>query len=525
MKKSKQNANRLVNKLAMLFIVLSILLSFFSFMPLTAYAETTIPEATSQFYVNDFADVFTAEEETQLMDNAVNLANEHDGIQVVVTTVETLGGDTVENYANKMYNKYGIGKNDMGLLILLSTGDRQIRVETGRAMEAYINDSKAGRFIDKYAIPSLKENKFNVGLINLQEAFVSEIISCVEKETAATTPNEKEYSNPDWGTLLSIAVASMGSFGLSSNISKRKQKELEEQYASEVNYLRNQLSNARSINYSQKSSFEKQMSRTSSRLSKEIGILNQKLKNVDAKYENLLHEHNTLQDRYNHAEALHPGIDAEISAMIAEEIRQHDMAIARDVDDAISKVIGLTASRDILYDLKNVISSYSELNENQKSYVTADISKVNALYDASLKLQKKYEEEKEIERRKNRAAEAVSSITAIIGFMTFAKAKDLPALKKAKSIYDNLDANSRYYFDSDTERKLKKLLEEAQRDKRRIEDEEEAERRRQREREEEEEERRRRAQSYSSSHSSFSGGSSFGGFGGMSGGGGASRGF
>ena len=104
--------------------------------------------------------VVTDEEKTVLMNNAVKLANEMDGIQVVVSTVNSLEGDTVENYALNMYNKYGIGKNDMGLLILLSTGDRKIRVEVGRAMEGYINDSKAGRFMDKYAIPYLKDNKF-----------------------------------------------------------------------------------------------------------------------------------------------------------------------------------------------------------------------------------------------------------------------------------------------------------------------------------------------------------------------------
>ena len=58
-----------------------------------AYAAE-IPAATDEFYVNDFADVFTAEEEERLLDNAVTLAEESDGIQVVVTTVESLDGDS-----------------------------------------------------------------------------------------------------------------------------------------------------------------------------------------------------------------------------------------------------------------------------------------------------------------------------------------------------------------------------------------------------------------------------------------------
>ena len=151
-----------------------VLMAVFSIMPMSAYAETTIPDATSQFYVNDFADVFTDEEEARLMDTAVSLAEDHDGIQVVVTTIESLSGADITDYAVDMYNTYGIGKNDMGLLILISTGDRDIWVQTGLAMEAYLPDSKVGRFIDNYAIPYLAENKFNEGLINLQEAFVNE---------------------------------------------------------------------------------------------------------------------------------------------------------------------------------------------------------------------------------------------------------------------------------------------------------------------------------------------------------------
>ena len=123
----------------------------------------------------------------------------------------------------------------------------------------------------------------------------------------------------------------------------------------------------------------------------------------------------------------------------------------------------------------------------------------------------------EEERKKKLASVAVASITAIISSISIGKAKHLKKLKEAKSIYDNLDSESRSYFDKSVADKLDKLYKEAKRDK---EEEEKAERRRKRR---EEEERRRRMQS--SSHSSFGSSSHYGGFGGHSGGGGASRGF
>ena len=212
-----------------------------------AYAAE-IPAATDEFYVNDFADVFTAEEEERLLDNAVTLAEESDGIQVVVTTVESLDGDSVENYAVEMYNQYEIGKDDMGLLILLSTGDRQIRVEVGRAMEAYINDSKAGRFMDEYAIPYLSENKFNEGLINLQEALIDEIVATVEAESeSAQTTQDSEFAisaidDIFGGILIAIVliVIVLAVITLVKKIiakSKRKQQEIDS--------LRHQLENTK----------------------------------------------------------------------------------------------------------------------------------------------------------------------------------------------------------------------------------------------------------------------------------------
>lgn len=551
-----------------------VLVAFFSIMPISAYAETTIPDATNQFYVNDFADVFTDEEEGRLMETAVSLAEEHDGIQVVVTTIESLSGDTMEHYALEMYNKYGIGKNDMGLLILLSTGDREIRVEVGRAMEAYITDSKAGRFIDNYAIPYLAENKFNEGLINLQEAYVKEILSLVEKESVSVAPvpnqPDTEAATPDKNSSNSGATVGKvlafltgipilgGFFALIVNAVIKLRKKINSR-KEEVASLKQQLENEQIRNTNLMISHESELKQIASSHSRKVDSLNQTIRRADEKYNSLQNQYNSLeeknkslQERLRRVEVLHPEIDQEISDMIAEEIRQKDMAEAKKVDDILKTVINLTADKNIVNRLRDAISEYSQLSTTQKSYVTCDISKVNALYDASRELKRKYDEQKELERRKSCAATALASINAIIACMSIGRASDLSKLRRAKSIYNNLDSGSRSYFDSETAQKLQCLITEAEGEQRRI-DAAEAERRRReeaerqrrererreqerrererrererREREEEERRRRQRMQSSSyssSSRSSFSSSRSHSGFGGRSGGGGAGR--
>lgn len=470
-----------------------------------AYAAE-IPAATDEFYVNDFADVFTAEEEERLLDNAVTLAEESDGIQVVVTTVESLDGDSVENYAVEMYNQYEIGKDDMGLLILLSTGDRQIRVEVGRAMEAYINDSKAGRFMDEYAIPYLSENKFNEGLINLQEALIDEVVATVEAESeSAQTTQDSEFASSAiddifGGILIAIVliVIVLAVITLVKKIiakSKKKQQEIDS--------LRHQLENT-------KSDFKQETNNLK-------GVINSLLAEkgtLKTAYDTLKNKYATLNDRYERVKILYPEADQKVSDMIKEEIRQKNMALAKKVDEIIGRVINLQASKDIVQDVKIALDSYSRLTKEQRAFVESDISRLKKLYDESVELKKEYDRIQEEKRRKKAAADALSSINSVIAGITIGKSMHLRKLKDAMAIYNNLDAGSKEFFDKSALDRLNKLYGDAKRDK-----EEEEERRRRRE----EEERRRRMSS--SSNSSFGGGSHFGGFGGSSGGGGASRGF
>ena len=156
-------------------------------------SKIKVEQPTSDFYVNDFADIISDENETKMQDRAVELDKDYDGIQVVVTTVKSLNNYNVDEYAHAMYNQYGIGKDDMGVLILLSTGERQIKIETGGKMDAYIPGSVSGRLIDENALSYLKEDKFDEGLESLQNAVIEYIKEKVPNEqTKASSTNNAE---------------------------------------------------------------------------------------------------------------------------------------------------------------------------------------------------------------------------------------------------------------------------------------------------------------------------------------------
>lgn len=488
-----------------------------------AFAEISIPSATSDFYVNDFAGIFSDDEKSQLMNSAVSLSDEYDGIQVVVTTVESLDGNTIESYAFEMYNRYRIGKDDMGLLILLSTGDRQIRVEVGKAMEAYITDSKAGSFIDKYAIPSLKENRFNEGLIILQEAFISEIIRLIDLERSSQvvtpvvqsvapvpettpilettnntelqrSPSEISRTSSNESSIIYIALFISLFFAmiviivaLILVIYKKKQEnsELSENNQSLSESLRISKSNldTQYKNYQkQKETLTKQSERERSELKyaheREVKRLNGKIdelsdlnRELHLSRSELVSRLSTMDDWQKRVVKLHPGINDEVNAMIEQEIKEHNMQEARKVDSLISGVINLSSDRTLVSKFSSALQAYSALTDTQKTYVTSDIQKLRRLQSDSVQAQQEYERKQEEERiqreteqAKKAASDALQSVNAIISSISTGKSANLDSLRRARKIYDSLNFTARKYFDKSVLDKLDRLIREAEAD-------------------------------------------------------------
>lgn len=133
------------------------------------FAAVKYPEPTEQFFVNDFADCISDEDEKAMFDMARALY-EQTKAQVVCVTVESLDGQDIRQYGLGLGREWGIGEKDKdtGVLLLLSTSDREIDIEVGYGLEGALPDGKTGRILDKYAIPYLKDDDFSTGL---REAF------------------------------------------------------------------------------------------------------------------------------------------------------------------------------------------------------------------------------------------------------------------------------------------------------------------------------------------------------------------
>ena len=131
----------------------------------TVQAERPFPRPKG--LVNDFANVIPSAYKQKIASVTTELLQKT-GIPVVVATMPDIGGAEYNDYANRLYSSWGIGKKgeDKGVLIFVTIKERKMRIETGYGVEGILPDGLVGEIRDSYIIPYLKKNKYGEGLLN-----------------------------------------------------------------------------------------------------------------------------------------------------------------------------------------------------------------------------------------------------------------------------------------------------------------------------------------------------------------------
>lgn len=161
-----------------------------------------LPRPSAEFYVSDTANVLSGETEQHIAEMSKAVAAQHNGMQIVVATVPDLEGSDIESYANALFRDWGIGdsEDNNGLLLLLATGPRKARIEVGYGLEGDINDAKAGRLLDAYALPYYRENQFDEGTRTLYDAVLYEL------GVSDTQPEKPRSNNVNWKPFLMLLL-------------------------------------------------------------------------------------------------------------------------------------------------------------------------------------------------------------------------------------------------------------------------------------------------------------------------------
>jgi uncharacterized membrane protein YgcG len=110
--------------------------------------------------VNDGAHLLSKEERDTL-EKRLAAHRKAYGHEVVVFTLPTLGGETIEDVSYGAFNTWKVGRHgkDDGVLLVIATGERRTRIETGKGVGGEITDLQSKRILAERVGPRLKEGK------------------------------------------------------------------------------------------------------------------------------------------------------------------------------------------------------------------------------------------------------------------------------------------------------------------------------------------------------------------------------
>ena len=133
-------------------------------------------------HVNDYAGLLSPGEARGL-EARLAAFERSDSTQIVILTVPTLAGESLEDFSIKVAESWRIGQKglDNGAIILIARQERKVRIEVGRGLEGKLTDLVSGRIIRNEMVPRFKSGDFDGGV----EAGVAAVSSVVKGEYRA----------------------------------------------------------------------------------------------------------------------------------------------------------------------------------------------------------------------------------------------------------------------------------------------------------------------------------------------------
>ncbi len=144
--------------------------------------------AYGDVYVNDFANVLTSTDESQIRQKLIALYDQT-GIEAVVVTMATMKAfghkGEIEPFATGLFNHWGVGHAnlDNGVMLLVARDDRQMRIELGAGFDSAM-DRQMQRIIDNDMLPDFRRGDFDQGI----KDGVDSLIDVLDGDGSTTDP-------------------------------------------------------------------------------------------------------------------------------------------------------------------------------------------------------------------------------------------------------------------------------------------------------------------------------------------------
>ncbi|QCD52536.1 TPM domain-containing protein [Campylobacter sp. RM16192] len=102
--------------------------------------------------------------------------------QVVVVTLNSLQGRSLEEYSLELGRYWAIGQKDKdnGVLLVIAPNEKEIRIEVGYGLEASLTDAITHEIIQRVILPKFKDGNFEQGILD----GVTKIIDFIDDDSS-----------------------------------------------------------------------------------------------------------------------------------------------------------------------------------------------------------------------------------------------------------------------------------------------------------------------------------------------------
>ncbi|MBI3602630.1 MAG: TPM domain-containing protein [Candidatus Omnitrophica bacterium] len=166
-------------------ILTALLVSAFAW---SVWAQDKMNLPSPSGYVNDFAGMMEPVDQ-QAINALLTALESKTTTQVAVVIVVTTQPDTIEQYAVKLFQKWGIGQKgkDNGVLFLIAVRDHTLRIEVGYGLEGVLTDAISSQVISQIVVPEFKHERMSYGILQGTRA----IVSLIAKEYGVTVTGQE----------------------------------------------------------------------------------------------------------------------------------------------------------------------------------------------------------------------------------------------------------------------------------------------------------------------------------------------
>ena len=168
--------------------------------------ETPIPPAPT-VHVTDSAGLLSAHARDEIDQQLVSY-EQRTGHQVVVWIGTTLGGEDLEDWCTRAFEKWGIGRAhaDDGVSIFVFAADHQVRIEVGYGLEGDLPDVVASRIIREVITPRLHDGDADRAIADGVKAVLDQLGSEAAPNGVHRVQAAGRSGTSDWARNIVIGV-------------------------------------------------------------------------------------------------------------------------------------------------------------------------------------------------------------------------------------------------------------------------------------------------------------------------------